>query len=134
MKNGKIKKNVGKKKAKNECEEIVGQSTSPPSGNLVDGLPLVCNSTRAVVYEIEKGVQQNGTTPPKNDLVGDILLNELEKKSQDTLWHVLWRFTGSLPNHENIMKNIGSMTSQFFENVVFCFFGKLKKIKKNDKE
>ena len=31
-------------------KRIEMQSTSPPSGNLVDGLPLVC-STRAVVYE-----------------------------------------------------------------------------------
>ena len=68
-------------------KEVKGQSTSHSSGNLVDGLPLVC-STRAVVYEIKKGVPQNGKLRPENGRVGDVLLDDIEKKSHDTLWHV----------------------------------------------
>ena len=39
----KIHKNDKIRELKNEGEENDGQSTSPPSGNLVDGLPLVCS-------------------------------------------------------------------------------------------
>ena len=63
------------------------QSTSAPSGNLVDGLPLVCSNTRAVVYEIKMGVPKNGAPPPENDQGDHVLLDDLEKKSQVSLWH-----------------------------------------------
>ena len=69
-------------------KRIEGQSTSPSSGNLVDGLPLVCSNTRAVVYEIKMGVPKNGAPPPENDRGDDVLLDDIEEKSQDTLWHV----------------------------------------------
>ena len=59
-------------------------STSPPSGNQVDGLPLVCH-TRAVVYEIKMGVPKNGTTRHENVRGNDFLLDEIEKKSQVSL-------------------------------------------------
>ena len=49
----------------------MGQSTSPPSGNLVDGLPLDC-STRAVVYEIKMGAAKNGKLPPKTSCVAHV--------------------------------------------------------------
>ena len=50
---------------------IEGQSTSPSSGNLVDGLPLVC-STRAVVYETKMGAMINGELPPEHDQGADV--------------------------------------------------------------
>ena len=56
-----------------------GQSTSPSSGNLVDGLPLVCSNTRAVVYEIKMGVPKNDAPPPENDRGDDVLIDGLEK-------------------------------------------------------
>ena len=74
---------------KMNVEKIERQSTSPSSRNLVDGLPLVCSNTRAVVYEIQMGVPKNGARPQKNDRGGDVLLNDIEKLSQKTLWHVL---------------------------------------------
>ena len=46
------------------------------------------HNTRAVVYEIKMGTAKNDTVPPKNDRGDHVLLDELEKKSQDTLWHV----------------------------------------------
>ena len=60
-------------------KRIEGQSTSPPSGNLVDGLPLVCSNKRAVVYEIKMRVPKNDGTPPENGQVADALLDDLEK-------------------------------------------------------
>ena len=66
------------KNYRRNVKRIKGQSTSPPSGNLVDGLPLVC-STRAVVYEIKMGVPKNGTPPPENGRVADVLLDDLEQ-------------------------------------------------------
>ena len=68
--------------------KIIEGPTSPPSGNLVDGLPLVCRNTRAVVYEIKMGAAKNGTPPPGNGRGDKVLLDDLKKKSQDTLWHV----------------------------------------------
>ena len=65
-----------------------GQSSSPPSGNLVDGLPLVC-STRAVVYEMKMSVPKNDAPPPENDRGDDVLLDDIEKCSQVSLWNVL---------------------------------------------
>ena len=82
------------KKWKTYCEGRKGQSTSPPSGNLVDGLPLACH-TRAVVYEIKMGATKNDTPPPENGRGVNVLLDDLAKKPQKTLWHVSWRFTGS---------------------------------------
>ena len=55
------------------------QSTSPSSGNLVDGLPFVCSNTRAVVYEIKMGVPKNDTPSPGNDRENDVLLDDIEK-------------------------------------------------------
>ena len=84
------------------------------------------------------GVPKNDGTPPENDRGDDVLLDDIEKKSQDTLWHVSLRFIGSYLNHKNIMKNIGSMTFQNFENVdIFRLFKKNQKIRiclKNDKK
>ena len=59
-------------------EMIDRQSTSPPSGNLVDGLPLDCH-TRAVVYEIKRGTAKNDAPPPENGRGYDVSLNDLEK-------------------------------------------------------
>ena len=37
------------------------------------------SDTRAVVYEIKKGVPQNGKVPPENDPGDDVLLDDIEK-------------------------------------------------------
>ena len=60
-------------------KRIEGQSTSPPSGNLVDGLPIVCSNTRAVVYEIKMGVPKNDAPPHENGQGDNVLLDDLEK-------------------------------------------------------
>ena len=69
-------------------KRIKEQSTSPPSGNLVDNLPLVC-SARAVVYEIKMGVPKNDAPPPENDRGGTVSPDEIGKFPQISLWKVL---------------------------------------------
>ena len=70
-----------------KVKRMEGQSTSSPSRNVVDSLPLVC-STRAVVYEVKMDVAKNGTPPPEHVRGDGVLLDDLEKKSRDTLWHI----------------------------------------------
>ena len=45
---------------------IERHSTSPPCGNLVDGLPHDCH-TETVAKPGRQGPAKNGTTPPQND-------------------------------------------------------------------
>ena len=73
-------------KISNFLENVSGRGSCPssfPSGNQVDGSPLV-----AMVYEIKMGVAKNDAPPPENGQGAKVLLDDLEKKSQDTLWHV----------------------------------------------
>ena len=86
----KTRKNREDKDSRGEIAGAGGvcYSTSPPSGNQVDGLPLVCHNTRAVVYEIKMGVPKNGGTLPENDRGTEVLHGDIEKKSQKTLWHI----------------------------------------------
>ena len=63
------------------------------------------------------GAAKNDALPPQTGRGSDVLLGFIQKNPQKTLWQVLWRFTGSSRNHENIMKHIGSMR---FQNSIKC--------------
>ena len=61
-----------------------GHSTSPPCGNLVDGLPHDCH-TETVAKPGRLGPAQNGKLPPQNDRVDQVLLDDLQENPQKTL-------------------------------------------------
>ena len=72
-------------KISNFLENDSGRGSCPssfPSGNQVDGSPLVA------MYEIKMGAAKNGKLPPKNGRGANVLLDDLEKNSQNMLWHV----------------------------------------------
>ena len=57
-------------------------STSPPCGNLVDGLPHDCH-TETVAKPGRLGPAKNDATPPKNDRVIDVLQYEVYEEPKD---------------------------------------------------
>ena len=64
----KIKKYENFKYLKDEWKKygMIRHSTSPPCGNLVDGLPHDCHNTKTVAKPDRLGPAQNGKLMPKN--------------------------------------------------------------------
>ena len=59
-------------------------STSPPCGNLVDGLPHDCH-TETIAKLARLGPAKNDTTLTENGRVNNVLLDNLDKNAQDWL-------------------------------------------------
>ena len=57
-------------------------STSPPCGNLVDGLPHDCH-TETIAKLASLGPAKNGTTPPEFGRVDNILEDEFQENRQN---------------------------------------------------
>ena len=79
-------KNENFKIYKDNCYKIPISSfrTSSSSGNLVDGLPLVC-STETAAKPGRLGPAKNGTTPPQNDRVSKVLIDEAYEDVKKTM-------------------------------------------------
>ena len=56
-------------------------STSPPCGNLVDGLPHDCY-TETIAKLARLGPAKNGTTPLEFGRVNNVLMDDLQEHSQ----------------------------------------------------
>ena len=60
-------------------------STSPPCGNLVDGLPHDCHNTETVAKPGRLTPAQNDELPTQNDRVDKVLLDDLQENPKKTL-------------------------------------------------
>ena len=63
-------------------------STSPPCGNLVDGLPHDCY-TETVAKPARLGSAQNDELPPQNDRVDKVLLDDMKKCKENLVERML---------------------------------------------
>ena len=70
---------------KNTC--LKKHSTSPPCGNLVDGLPHDCH-TETVATPARLAPAQNGGRPLKFGRGNKVLVDEMTKSAQKTLYSV----------------------------------------------
>jgi hypothetical protein len=61
-----------------------GHSTSPPCGNLVDGLPHACH-TETIAKLARLGPAENGTTPSKFGRVNNVLMDDLQENPKENL-------------------------------------------------
>ena len=68
---------------KEHCE-VTRHSTSPPCGNLVDGLLHDCH-TETIAKLARLGPAKNGTTLTKFCRVDNVLLDDLQENPQKTL-------------------------------------------------
>ena len=72
------------KKEREENWEIKRHSTSPPCGNLVDGLPHDCH-TETIAKLARLGPAKNDATPPDFVRVDKVLLDDLQENAKKTL-------------------------------------------------
>ena len=60
-------------------------STSPPCGNLVDGLPHDCHNTETIAKLARLGPAKNDTTLTETDRIDKVLLDDLQENAKKTL-------------------------------------------------